>query len=163
MKETILIIFTAFCSGIVATIITILWQKQNQLNKEKVKIFKTLMSKRYDIAAEESVEALNMIDVVFYNSEKVRSAWKDFNDATRLPESDAKEQTINDKHLRLLEVIARNIGYKKINWEDIKQFYYPVGLSNRKQDEAILRKLQIDAALSQINETKENANSSQIN
>ena len=119
------------------------------------------MSKRYDIAAEESVEALNMIDVVFYSSDKVRSAWKDFNETTKLPESNTKDQAIGDKHLRLLELIAEDIGYKNIKWADIKQYYYPVGLSNKRQDEAILRRVQIDAGLAQIKKEEEHKDTAQ--
>ena len=46
--------------------------------------------------------------------------------------------------------MAESIGYKNIRWDDIKQYYYPVGLSDRKRDETILRRVQIDVALSQI-------------
>lgn len=161
MGETTVVFLTALCSGLIATFVTILWQKKSQVKNEKIKIFTTLMSKRYDIAAEESVNALNMIDVVFYESEKVRSAWKSFLEATNLPDSPTKNPTINDKHLKLLEVIAENIGYKGIRWDDIKQYYYPVGLDNLRQDEAVLRRVQIDAGLAQINESKKHEESSQ--
>lgn len=162
MSETALIIITALCSGLIATFVTIWWQRKNQQRAEKVQIFTVLMSKRYDIAAEENVEALNMIDIVFYSSKKVRMAWKEFIDATSLPESQSKAQTISDKHLRLLEVIAEDIGYKGIRWEDIKHYYYPKGLSEKQQQEAILRKVQIDAGIAQINKVKEQGSTSQV-
>ena len=161
MGETAVVILTALCSGLIATFVTILWQKRSQTRIEKTKIFTVLMSKRYDIAAEESVNALNMIDVVFYKSEKVRTAWKSFLEATNLPDSQVKAQTINDRHLKLLEVIAEDIGYREVRWDDIKQYYYPVGLSNLRQDEAVLRRVQIDAGLAQINESKKHEESSQ--
>ena len=151
MENVLLIIITALCSGLIATIITIFWQKAFQIKQEKRRIFSVLMSKRYDFAAEESVEALNMIEVVFYSSSKVRDAWKEFNDAANSPESPTREQTIRDKHLRLLEVIAEDIGYKNLKWDNIKQYYYPIGLSNKLQDEAILRRVQIDAGIAQLN------------
>lgn len=161
MGETAVIIFTALCSGLIATLVTILWQKRSQTISEKTKIFTVLMSKRYDLAAEESVNALNMIDVVFYKSERVRSTWKSFLEATNLPDSQTKAQVINDKHLKLLEVIAEDIGYKEVRWDDIKQYYYPVGLSSLRQDEAVLRRIQIDAGLAQISESKKHEESSQ--
>lgn len=145
----------------IATFVTILWQRKAQQLFEKRKIFTILMSKRYDIAAEESVEALNMIDVVFYSSKEVREAWNAFNDATNLPDSNTKSQTISDKHLRLLEVIAKDIGYKDIHWDNIKQYYYPIGLSTKKQDETVLRRVQIDAALAQIKEGQEHKETAQ--
>ncbi len=152
MSESSLVIITALCSGLVATFVTILWQRKSQRQAEKRRIFTILMSKRYDLAAEESVEALNMIDVAFYSSKDVREAWKDFNDATFLPDSPTRDQTIRDKHLRLLEVIAEDIGYRNICWEDIKRYYYPIGLSEKREQEKILRTVQIDAGIAQINE-----------
>ena len=78
MSETAILVSTALCSGLVATVVTILWQKYERIKIEKMKIFTILMSRRYDLASEESVSALNMIDVVFYKSNKVRSAWVSF-------------------------------------------------------------------------------------
>lgn len=149
------ILISAILSGIFATIVTLWWQNKNQIKQEKAKIFTTLMSKRYEISSEESVDALNMIDVVFYSSSEVRTAWKNFYDATNLPDSSTKGQIINDKHLKLLETMADDIGYKNIRWDDIKEYYYPVGLSERKQDEDFLRKVQIDAGLAQISKQKQ--------
>lgn len=163
MGESMLIIITALCSGLIATLVTILWQRKSRQQDEKKRIFRILMSKRYDIAAEESVEALNMIDVVFCSSKSVREAWKSFFDATNLPDAPTKSQTITDKHLRLLEVIAEDIRYKNICWEDIKRYYYPIGLSDKCQQEAILRKVQINAGIAQIKETQGHENNAQIN
>lgn len=156
------ILISAILSGIFATIVTLWWQNRSRVKEEKTKIFKTLMSKRYEISAEESVDALNMIDVVFYSSSKVRTAWKSFHDATNLPDSSTKGQVINDKHLKLLEIMAEDIGYKDIRWDDIKEYYYPVGLSERKQDEAVLRKVQIDAGLAQINNQKQGRENARV-
>ncbi len=155
-------VLLVLCSGLIATIVTIWWQAIHQKKLDKKRIFTILMSKRYEISAEESVEALNMIDVVFYKSDKVRKAWTEFNEVTKAPESDTKNQMIIDKHLRLLEVIAEDIGYKEIRWDDIKQYYYPVGLSDRKRDEAVLRRVQIDANLAQIKSHQEQPESSQV-
>lgn len=162
MRDVALVIVTALCSGLIATFVTIWWQKRFQIKKDKTKIFTTLMSKRYEISAEESVDALNMIDVVFYKSPKVRTAWKNFTDAASAQDSPTRAQMISDKHLKLLEVIAEDIGYKNIHWDDIKQYYYPVGLSTKKQDEEVLRKAQIDVALAQIKESQECESDRQI-
>lgn len=163
MGETILLIITALISGLVATVVTIWWQEKSQKKKEKVKIFEILMAKRYDIPSEESVEALNKIDVAFYNSKNVRKAWNDFCYAADAPDIAQKSQLISDKHLKLLEEIAKDIGYKKIQWDNIKNYYFPTGLSNRKQDEVILRRVQIDAALAQIKNLDNEKNNVQVN
>ena len=83
MSETAILVSTALCSGLVATVVTILWQKYERIKIEKMKIFTILMSRRYDLASEKSVSALNMIDVVFYKSNKVRSAWVSFKEAPK--------------------------------------------------------------------------------
>ena len=150
------ILISAVLSGIFATVVTLWWQNKNQIHQEKVRIFSTLMSKRYDITAEDCVQALNMIDVVFYKDEKVRTAWRDFKNATDMPDTEAKPQVITDKRLKMLEVMAKSIGYKDIHWDDIKEYYYPKGLSDNKRDEAVLRRVQIDAAIAQIEKGKDN-------
>jgi len=43
------ILISAVLSGIFATVVTLWWQNKNQIRQEKVRIFSTLMSKRYDI------------------------------------------------------------------------------------------------------------------
>ena len=154
MGNVALVIITALFSGTIATVITILWQKKNQTKQTKEKIFTVLMSKRYDIASEESVDALNMVEVVFCKSKIVRTAWKEFMEAVNMSDSRIRDTKIADKHLKLLEAMAKDIKYKEIEWEDIKNYYYPVALSTRKQDEIILRKIQIDKELAQINEVK---------
>lgn len=161
MKEFLIVITTALFSGLVATITTIFWNHNEQAKGEKRKILSILMSKRYDIISMESVNALNMIDVIFYKSDNVRNAWQEFMRATELPEAQTKPQIINDKYLRLLEEIAKDIGYNKINWEDIKHYYIPIGLSNSLQEEATLRRVQIDAGLAQINASNAKTGSTQ--
>lgn len=161
MNDAVLVIVTALCSGLIATVVTIIWQKNAEHKREKTKILTALMSKRYEISAEESVDALNMIDIVFYKSPKVRAAWKSFNDATNAQDSESKNQTILDKHLKLLETIAEDIGYKNIHWDDIKQYYFPVGLSNRKADEEKLRRAQLGVALAQISKNEEQQKAAQ--
>lgn len=162
MGNATLVIITALCSGLIATLVTILWQRSVERKKEKARIFTVLMSKRYEIPAEESVDALNMIDIVFYKSAKVRAAWKSFLDAANAQDSESKNQMILDRHLKLLEIIAEDIGYKNIHWDDIKQYYYPIGLSNRKNDEEKLRRAQLGAALAQINKNEEQPKTGQI-
>ena len=51
------ILISAILSGIFATIVTLWWQNKSRIKQEKIRIFTTLMSKRYDITAEEGVEA----------------------------------------------------------------------------------------------------------
>lgn len=55
-------------------------------------------------------------------------------------------QQLNDRYIKLLEEMALACGYKDIRWDDLKRYYYPSGLLNRKNDDEVLKKLQIKAA-----------------
>lgn len=162
MENIATVLISTILSGAFATIVTLWWQNKSSIKQQKLRIFTVLMAKRYEITAEECVEALNMIDVVFYKDAKVRTAWKEFRNATDMPESESKGQIVTDKRLKMLEVMAENIGYKNIRWDDINQYYFPVGLSDRKRDEAILRKVQIDAGIAQLKSQQEHVESAQI-
>ena len=39
----------------------------------------------------------------------------------------------------MLEEIALACGYKDIRWNNLKRYYYPSGLSNRKNDDEVLK------------------------
>lgn len=151
------VLISAILSGIFATAVTIWWQEWSLKRQEKVRIFTVLMANRYDTTSEECVQALNMIDVVFYKSQKVRAAWLGFRDATELPDTEAKGQLIHDRRLKMLEAMAADIGYKNIHWDDIKHYYFPVGLSDQKRDVAMLRRVQIEAAVAQVQGVQDSA------
>ena len=75
MGNVALVIITALISGLLATIITIWWQKRAQIFARKMRVFETLMAYRYMISSEESVKTLNSIDVIFYKDKAVRDAY----------------------------------------------------------------------------------------
>lgn len=156
MGNAILVISTALISGLLATLVTLWWQKRTAVYNSKKKIFETLMSYRYRIVEEESVHALNSIDVVFYNNDSVRRAYSDF-----LSEADKKPEmnpNIADKHLKLLEEMAKVLNLKNIHWEDIKHSYYPNGLMEKTQEEALLRKVQIQSVINANEAQKQQQN-----
>lgn len=59
-------------SGVVATMITIFYQKFSGERTAKRKIFETAVSYRFFICEEENVKSLNSIDVIFHKDRKVR-------------------------------------------------------------------------------------------
>ncbi len=155
MTNIILVIVTALISGLLATVVTIWWQRKNAVYNSKMEIFKILMSYRYNITAEESVKAMNSLNVIFYKSKDVRDAYKNFLDeANKKPDLQPK---IEDKHLKLLEEIAKELKLN-IHWDEIKCYYYPQGLSDKIQDENILRKIQIQSAIDTIDRNQQQKN-----
>lgn len=150
------IIISALTSSLIASIVTLCWQKHDDMVKAKKRVFETLMGKRHDITCAECVEAMNLIDVVFYNAKKVRDAWHDYLQATNTPDdTEGIAQERRDKHLHLLEVMAEDVGYKEIKWDSIKHYYFPNGLSVKMQEEAVLRRLQIESAAAQMQQAQE--------
>lgn len=143
MDSIIVVVVAALISGLVATIITICWQKRTATYNRKMKVFEILMMNRIPsvIHLKETVQAFNSIDIAFYDDEKVRKAYKDFlNETNKKPEMNPN---IQDKHLRLLEEMAKSLGLKKICWEDIKHPYFPTGYSDLLKDEEAVRKTSI--------------------
>ena len=156
MENIALVVITALISGLLATIVTIWWQHRSELRRKKMDIFETLMSYRYMISNQESVNALNSIDIVFYKDEAVRKAYAAFlNETGKKPEFNPNTA---DKYLKLLEEMSKSLGLKDIHWDDIKQCYYPNGLAEKIQDEQMLRKVQIQNAMAAARQNAEQQN-----
>ncbi len=156
MKDVMLVIVTALISGLMATIVTIWWQRKSEERSKKMKVFETLMSYRYNFSDQASVNALNSIDVIFYKDSAVRRAYADFlSEAGKKPELNPN---INDKHLKLLEVISSSLGLKDIHWDEIKQCYYPIGLAEKTREESVLRKMQIQNTSTELARKKDQEN-----
>lgn len=143
MEEIFLVITTALISGLLATIITLWWQKRTAAYNRKLKEFETLMIYRIPgiLHFKENVHVLNSIDVVFYDDERVRNAYRAFLNETDKPME--MNPTTQDKYLRLLEEMAKSLGLKKLSWEDIKHPYFPRGYSDLLKDEEFMRKTAI--------------------
>lgn len=153
MNHIVLVIITALISGLLASLISIWWQRKSETKNRKMRVFETLMAYRYMISAKESVHALNSIDVIFYKDKEVRKAYVNFLDET---EKNIDENSkIMDKYLILLEKMAKTLNLKDIHWDDIKHSYYPNGLAQRNQDEEVLMKLQIQNAIDTSNRNQQ--------
>ena len=156
MDSIVLIVLTSLISGLFATLVTILWQKISQEKQRKRDVFETLMSYRYDICDEKNVAALNKIHVVFQKNKEVIQAYQEFKaEADHAALNPDKPNQIFDKLLKILEAMAKCLGYNNINWEVIKSYYLPQGLSTKLQEEALLRKAQLKLA-TQPNDAKDN-------
>lgn len=152
MENLVSIIVSAVLSGVIAMIISLWWQDKSEKTKAKRDVFTTLMAYRFKMAHAESVKALNCVQAVFYNDKNVLNAWTHFK-----AQADKKpfiEQDLTDAHIALLEEISKALKYKNIVWKDIKNFYYPEYLANEINDTDILRKIQLENAISNIDKIK---------
>lgn len=157
MNSIAIVVISSLVSGLVATLITLWVQHRSMLRSEKRKILHTLMEYRYAIAAQESVKALNSIDVVFYKDVEVRRAYKNFLDETDRAAGQTININIEDKHIKLLEEIAKSIGFRSLNWDTIKHYYYPKGLADKINSEDLLKQVQIEVGMKSLENTADKA------
>lgn len=115
---------------VVAVIIAQKLQNRAEKRKDKMQIFKTLMTSRIYGWTPDSVYALNIIDIVFADDQEVREAWKDLNDKYHVSNPDQQHlKKIEKAQYKLLESISNSLGYKdKITWETIQNPYIPDGM-----------------------------------
>lgn len=149
MNQVTITILGAVLSGILATIITLFWQDYSRKKANKSDIFNILMAYRFKISEYESVKALNSVQVIFYHNRNVQMAWKNFKQETdRIPFDNKR---IEDTYIRLLEEVGKACGYKKIKWDEIKDYYYPSGLSEEINENQRLRKANLQRAEMDLN------------
>lgn len=113
-------------------------QNRSEKRKDKMQIFKILMTSRIYGWTQESVHCLNIIDIVFSDEEKVRNAWKDLYDKYCVQSPDeAQLKKIQNAQYKLLETMAKSLGYKdKVTWETIQNPYVPDGMIKQWQEQA---------------------------
>lgn len=106
---------------------------RSEKRKDKMQIFKTFMTSRIYGWTPDSVNALNIIDIVYSDDKKVRAAWKDLNDKFRVTNPDQQHlKKIENAQYKLIETMANSLGYKdKITWETIQNPYVPVGMAQQ--------------------------------
>lgn len=115
---------------IVAVVIGQHLQNRAEIRKDRMHIFKVLMTSRIYGWTQESVHCLNIIDIVFSDDKKVRNAWKDLYDKYCVKDPDEVQlKKIQNAQYKLLETIAQSLGYKdKVTWETIQSPYIPKGM-----------------------------------
>ena len=104
----------------------------SQKRNDKMQIFKTLMTSRIFGWTNESVQAMNLIDVVFADDKAVRKQWKICFDKMCVENpTDTDLSKIKLEREKLLEAMAKSLGYKNIiTWESIQNPYIPKGMTD---------------------------------
>jgi hypothetical protein len=154
MKELINIV-AILLSPIIAVLVTKYLQDRKAKKDYKLSIFSTLMATRQAPINDETVRALNMIDVAFCKEEKVRNLWHEYyemlhNEGLNNP---VGYKTRQQKNLGLITEMAKVVGYgEEISSLDVDRVYYPRGLgevSSRNEEvmNALLRVLKATASI----------------
>lgn len=117
---------------VIAVVIGQKLQVCSQKRNDKMQIFKTLMTSRIFGWTNESVQAMNLIDVVFADDKAVRKQWKICFDKMCVENpTDTDLSKIKLEREKLLEAMAKSLGYKDIiTWESVQNPYIPKGMTD---------------------------------
>ena len=134
-------------SPLISTIIGSRLQEQREKRRDKMQIFKVLMTSRVYGITYENINALNTIDIVFSDDENVRTAWKELYEKYAIENpSELQLESIKKARDKLIEVVAISLGYKDIiTWECIQNPYIPKGLVANQKNQEELQKGMLEA------------------
>ncbi|MCS7114228.1 MAG: hypothetical protein N0A00_02290 [Candidatus Bathyarchaeota archaeon] len=110
MIDIALSIISILASGLLGVLISNWYHKRYERRKEKFDIFKQLMGNRNHVKGDAFTEALNSAFVVFYDSNEVKKALKEFHEVAIRPNRTAEE--VNQKLLDLFKAMSKNLGIK---------------------------------------------------
>ena len=108
-------------------------QNRSEKRKDKVRVFSHLMSYRaIGYVDQQSVNILNLIPIVFNDDKNVIEKYNIYLKSLNIKTEDfpQKQKEIENNKTKMLEEMAKNLGYKNINWEIILNPYLPQGLIN---------------------------------
>lgn len=115
---------------IVAVLIGQWLQKKEKQRDDKMQIFRILMTYRFYGWTNESVYALNILDIVFSKDKKVLEQWKIYKDRLTIENpTDTDMKKIEIEKYKLLEIMAKSLNYD-ISWETLQNPYLPQGMVN---------------------------------
>ncbi len=141
--KDILNIIAIVIAPIAASVIAIWLQNRSEKRKDKMYIFKVLMTSRIYGWTPEKVNVLNIIDIVFSDDKKVRAAWKNLSDKYNVENPDQLHlKKIEQAQYKLIEAIANSLGYKnKITWEEIQNPYIPRGMVEQIENQKNMQQM----------------------
>lgn len=143
----IISIIAIILSPIIAVSISLWYQSYQSKRDAKLRLFITLMAHRKTLPpVPDFVNALNLIDVVFYKNEGIIGLWHEYYDLLHQEFSEKVRESWDHKYLELLSEIAKELGYKGLKQTDIDKFYSPIAhgkqyLKNQELQEELLRVL----------------------
>lgn len=147
-------------SPIIAVYLTRYLADRSDKRKVKMEAFKSLMTSRVNVLNREFVSTVNSIDVIFYDSPKVRKAWRELYEQYNKPNIDGLAAMA--KYTKLIESIAYDLGYKKMEWNEIlNDVYIPNWLTDEWKKEKTVKEGQV--AMAQLLNSGANTQPSNMN
>ncbi|MBC2777297.1 DUF6680 family protein [Parasphingopyxis marina] len=124
----------------------------------RMNVFAYIMQGRAEIWSEETVRALNSIDVAFNHSVSVREAWAELYQA--LNTAPMQNHVVDERIRKLLREMAIDLGISDtLRLDDFGRIYFPTALAEERQARALERQatLQRLAGRGVAAQTNENA------
>jgi len=126
------------------------FQDRKSKRDAKLNLFLQMMANRKKFPPSPLMaDALNQIDVIFQNNQKVRNSWKAYFDSLH-PNSQHNENS-NSFLLDLLSEIAHDLKYDRIKQTEIDRFYSP-----RFFDDQLIRQNEIGGEVLRVLKNSEN-------
>ena len=123
-------------SPVIAVVVSLWYQRVTERRKPRIALFTTLLATRTFRLSDEHVRALNLIDVTFHDSRKVRSVWREYFDMLNnagLNNPNGWKQR-ESKFFEMLTAMATAVGHDtEITHTDVERVYVPEGLVTEKQ------------------------------
>jgi hypothetical protein len=111
-------------SPVIAVVVTLWYQSRTENRNIKKNIFFALMKNRNSLYIPvEYVEALNSIDYVFQDSEKIKNLWASLYDNYNSKNPDTQQRA--RLQIDLLSAIASHLGYQNLTQMQINKYYTP--------------------------------------
>lgn len=101
----------------------------------KINLFFTLFSYRGSPVHRDFVDALNRIDIVFYDTPQVLAAWHKLFDSLHQTNLVNKEDTWRLLRTELLSQISISLGYRDLKQYDIEKHYFPEGHGHQQNQD----------------------------
>lgn len=117
-------------SPLMAVLVSMWVQDRKEKRGQKLLIFQTLVGTRHEPLSSDHVRALNVIDVVFHDTTKVRQLWHEYFD---MLSNEGLNNPVGweQRHTKLVEMItamADSLAYRtEITHLDTARIYSPVG------------------------------------
>src|SRR5690242_1689714 len=137
----ILTLVAIVVSPLVAVLVTTYLQDRKERRTQKVWLLSTLIGTRHNPLADETIRALNLIDVVFHDAPRVRALWHEYYDMLNnagLNNPVGWEQW-KQKNLEMITEMAQSLGYgQAITHLDAARVYTPIGPTEQARKNAQL-------------------------
>lgn len=128
-------VLAVLLSPVIAVLITLWHQGRKEKRDAKRWILQTLIATRHSPITDETVRALNLIDVVFHNAPTVRRLWHEYYDmlGNQGLHNPSGWTTRQKKNLEMLTEMAKVLGYgRAVTHLDVDRVYYPQGLGDQQ-------------------------------